>query len=1216
MPAGLLGPEDYESTCMSTTEIPGAGRLGAQVMPHPITSFWEALKSNVQAFLRPLASLKLTVALFSLSFVLIIVGTLAQYEKNMWQVLSDYFRTYIAWVDFHIFLPPSFFPHAPRLPGGFFFPGGKSLGILLMVNLFAAHAIRFKVQAKARQRIVGWLVFAAGLLLTLIVILASSSRGGVQGEPLISFDNYWQILRFAGVALFAVMLYATVATAAQNRFVFWLRIAACVAAGALCLVLIAWGGSHRLSDASMRILWQLGQSLVAASVVMAGSLVLFRKRAGVVVLHLGVALLMLGEMIVALYAVEQRISLVEGNASSFARQSNKLELAIVDTSNPNYDEVIAIPFSRIRADETVAIPELDATLRLVDFHKNSRLVAAADGDTNPATAGHGQQWIAKPARSSGGADPDQKEDVASAYVEIVSQNSDIRQTYLLSQWINDVEGLTFGQRDRPEPITLGDTTYQFALRSQRNYKPYTIRLLDVQSKSYLGTTRPKDYSSYVDLVDEAGIKRLDNYRIWINNPLRFGGETFYQSGYHPIPRSDGGVSTEASTLAVVSNQGWMIPYVACGYVFLGMLFHFGNTLIRFLRRQSQEERHAAGSPRGNWIISLGVVAIFASVVIYAARPDIGPAGSMDLSAFARLPVLFEGRAQPIDTLARTMLKSVSNKQSYRETSGDEQPYEAAQGPRRTALMWLLDVATRSESARTARVFRIENLATLEMLGLQRRKGLSYSIDEFKDQLPALQEAVAKARKLQAEDPLLLNNDQRKMIETADRLQTFMMLQDAFTPTEFPPLPDEEAARESPEQADQQFRELTNTAMQAVQRAKMARQSGIPLIIPGATAEDWLPFGCALDRAYLGRLMQGTDPDKHVVAYSQILDAYSRDDADEFNHATSSYYQQLKGDTPAEIDLPRIDFEVFFNRVQPFLWSMIAYLTAFLMVVLSWMVWHRPLQQASFWLIAATLVLHTTALIARIYISQRPPVTTLYSSAIFIGWGAVLFGLLFELIFRLGIGHIVSAVAGFVTLLIAHNLGLNGDTFVVLQAVLDTQFWLATHVVCITMGYVATFVAGLFSIALIINRYLPKHPLSDKSLSKIIYGTICFAMFFSFVGTVLGGLWADDSWGRFWGWDPKENGALMIVLWNAIILHARWDGMIRERGVAVLAVLGNIVTAWSWFGVNELGIGLHSYGFTEGTLLILALFATSQIVIATLGVLSSGTRPDPPATAPG
>ena len=123
---------------------------------------------------------------------------------------------------------------------------------------------------------------------------------------------------------------------------------------------------------------------------------------------------------------------------------------------------------------------------------------------------------------------------------------------------------------------------------------------------------------------------------------------------------------------------------------------------------------------------------------------------------------------------------------------------------------------------------------------------------------------------------------------------------------------------------------------------------------------------------------------------------------------------------------------------------------------------------------------------------------------------------------------------------------------------------------------------------------------ETNLIRIMYGSLCFALLYSFVGTVLGGLWAADSWGRFWGWDPKENGALIIVLWNALILHARWGKMIQGRGLACLAVLGNITTAWSWFGVNELAVGLHTYGFTEGALLRLGLFCGAMLAIALLG----------------
>ena len=122
---------------------------------------------------------------------------------------------------------------------------------------------------------------------------------------------------------------------------------------------------------------------------------------------------------------------------------------------------------------------------------------------------------------------------------------------------------------------------------------------------------------------------------------------------------------------------------------------------------------------------------------------------------------------------------------------------------------------------------------------------------------------------------------------------------------------------------------------------------------------------------------------------------------------------------------------------------------------------------------------------------------------------------------------------------------------------------------------------------------------------MVVGTVAFGLLFSFLGTVLGGIWADQSWGRFWGWDPKENGALMIVLYNAIILHARWAGLIRSKGLMVMSVLGNCVTAFSWFGVNMLGVGLHSYGFLEKSLMGLVIFVFIQCVVAWIGGLPDG-----------
>ena len=167
----------------------------------------------------------------------------------------------------------------------------------------------------------------------------------------------------------------------------------------------------------------------------------------------------------------------------------------------------------------------------------------------------------------------------------------------------------------------------------------------------------------------------------------------------------------------------------------------------------------------------------------------------------------------------------------------------------------------------------------------------------------------------------------------------------------------------------------------------------------------------------------------------------------------------------------------------------------------------------------------------------------------------------------------------------------------MQAVLDTNFWLATHVVCVTIGYAATFLAGFLALIYVLRGVFTPSLESEtaKSLARMVYGIVCFATLFSFVGTVLGGIWADQSWGRFWGWDSKENGALMIVVWNAIILHCRWGGLVRDRGLVTLALFGNIVTAWSWFGVNMLGIGLHSYGFMDEAFNALRWFAILQVL---------------------
>jgi ABC-type transport system involved in cytochrome c biogenesis permease subunit len=251
-----------------------------------------------------------------------------------------------------------------------------------------------------------------------------------------------------------------------------------------------------------------------------------------------------------------------------------------------------------------------------------------------------------------------------------------------------------------------------------------------------------------------------------------------------------------------------------------------------------------------------------------------------------------------------------------------------------------------------------------------------------------------------------------------------------------------------------------------------------------------------------------------------------------------------------------------------------------------------------------VIVHTSGLFARIILQGRPPVTNLYSSAVFVGWVAALLGLFAERVHKKGFAWAGGALLGFCTLLIAQHLGASGDTMEMMRAVLDSNFWLGTHVVTVTIGYASTFLAGALGITWILRRQfvMDPDPETTKALVSLAYGVVAFSLLFSFVGTTLGGIWADQSWGRFWGWDPKENGALLIVLWNAFILHARFAGYARERGVMVMTVFGNVVTALSWFGVNMLGIGLHSYGFMDKAFYWLLAFSLSQFALIALGLM--------------
>jgi ABC-type transport system involved in cytochrome c biogenesis permease subunit len=583
------------------------------------------------------------------------------------------------------------------------------------------------------------------------------------------------------------------------------------------------------------------------------------------------------------------------------------------------------------------------------------------------------------------------------------------------------------------------------------------------------------------------------------------------------------------------------------------------------------------------------------------------------------------------------------------------------------------------SAEKARVFRIENDQVLAILNLKPRDGLRYSLSEI---IGDGDDSVYDEKVDKSQRRKFFKQFYDKAVVAANRPEEERDLQDVKTLELFEHL-----------QSDRRLRSLD-----VRQRDPNERERTRLLVVPGTTAglDDWKTLGDSL---------REDDPDSNPAAASlqRIVQAYAADDAKTFNKEIDSYLERMNATIPAAMSKVRL--ETWFNNFAPFYHCASLYVLVLLLSIVSWAVWQEPLRRSAFWLGVVVVIVHTSALLLRMYLTGRPPVTNLYSSAVFIGWGCVLLGLGVELIYRNGIPLAVASVLGFATMIIAHHLGGSGDTMEVMQAVLDTNFWLATHVTTVTLGYTATFVAGFFAMvfifrmlssavrkyfteptapvggeaiyfvlavlgwvlmpatlllavscglwllwssgeplswevvgalslpliggagvyaALVISRRFSKtaaqQPVgqiptmvgalddlaltqsSSKSLSGMIYGTVCFATLLSFVGTVLGGIWADQSWGRFWGWDPKENGALLIVIMNALVLHARWGGMVRERGLALLAIVGNMVTAWSWFGTNQLGVGLHAYGFNKSLALGCSIFWVSQFAMLGMGLM--------------
>lgn len=565
-----------------------------------------------------------------------------------------------------------------------------------------------------------------------------------------------------------------------------------------------------------------------------------------------------------------------------------------------------------------------------------------------------------------------------------------------------------------------------------------------------------------------------------------------------------------------------------------------------------------------------------------------------VSEYGKLPVLEGGRYKPIDSVARTSLLLLGGKQSTKNL----------QGNKISATEWLMHLTLYPEQASGYPVFRIDHT---DVKGLMENSDPQKKYFSYSDIIPHAH-TIEEQLKHIPQEASKQDAAQREMLKLYNNLILYRRLSFAFRVPLMQSTVEGEYIRfmetlkeasgilnENPE-GDPNSDVLQRVSSYARNFSSISDPRAVKFVptMPGTGA--WMNLG----EAMMNGVHAGEIP-MVAIKYAQLSDAYIVGDVLRFESILgelNARYETAAQDYPSS----KVKAEWLVNSLQPFGLSMALYILIMIGVFVAWLILDERLLRLLFWVLLVAFVVHTTGMLARMIIQGRPPVTNLYSSAIFVGWGAVGLGLLLERIFRNGIGGAVASIVGFMSLIIANHLMASGDTMEMMRAVLDSNFWLATHVITVSLGYSSTYLAGFLAFLYFVMGIftLKLDRVTEQSLVRMVYGIVCFALLFSFIGTVLGGIWADQSWGRFWGWDPKENGALMIVIWNALILHAKRSGMVRNVGFMNLAIFGNVITSWSWFGTNMLGVGLHSYGFMSSGFFWLISFCISQVLIMLLG----------------
>ena len=501
-----------------------------------------------------------------------------------------------------------------------------------------------------------------------------------------------------------------------------------------------------------------------------------------------------------------------------------------------------------------------------------------------------------------------------------------------------------------------------------------------------------------------------------------------------------------------------------------------------------------------------------------------------------IPVQSEGRIKPLDSFARNQLLRFYGKREVKEHH-------------LTATDWLLNLILDPQAGKDLKIFNIRNPEVVSSLFLDWTNEHKYSYNEI---IPGLKNQIELITVIDEKDDSDRSTFEKQLIELSHNAIVFEELS---------------------------FMKNINLIPPALHDENAVWQSPFDFIISGVT------------------------PAYHQEEILNSLQAYLaarfQENNDEMNNALV-VYKSIVADLPiSSLDIKKLKDETWMNEVGLFVKSLAFYILSFLLIGISWMVMPRFFRNISFISLVIGFLIHGYGIFLRMQIMGRPPVSTLYESVIFVSFILLLLAITLEYFRADGLGVFIGSVGGSILHFVGFSYAADGDTLGMLVAVLDSNFWLATHVTTITIGYGASLVAGFIGhLYLIQNIIDPSNNKKLKSIFNNLFGMTLFALFFTLFGTILGGIWADQSWGRFWGWDPKENGALLIVLWQLLMIHSRLAGIVKPPLFALGMGLNNIIVALAWFGVNLLQVGLHSYGFDDGVAKNLYIFILFEVILCT------------------